>query len=303
MRIPASTIKTILHRLAIAIAAIIYSTSPLASGNCETSIHIRESHQGSTGISSKTTKYTFNSLNSKIYTKEKLEDLLKYIRSGQYDSRKHDEIGVTTSEGDPSLVEPGKNIDLLRAFECHQRAGWPSAIDYSPPLAGSQSKTALLQPQSPPKNAARENSSSDMTKLTDTQEKMGNEEREAIAIAAQDVRRSSKKILLPDLGSKCLRTVDIREDSDVRGMYWFALENICSEPVKAHWCDIKVCKGTNMAATIAPGGKEKSWTSIYKSGRHPNQLKGVACQVEYKNAPVYKDPQTNKCYSWSHQVQ
>ena len=250
---------------------------------------------------SKTTKYTFNALNSKIYTKNKLEDLLSYIKSGSYDSRRHDEIGIIISEGDPSLVEHGKGIDLRRAFECHKREGWPSAIDYVAAPTDSQprsSGTAAIPTTS--RKLARENNSSDMTKMTDNQERMSSGEREAAAGAAQGASKKSRKIFLPDLGAQCLRTVDVREDRDVRGMYWFALENICSEPVKAHWCDLKVCKGTNMSATIDAGGKEQSWTSIYKFGRHPNELKGVACQLEYNSTPVYKDPYTNKCYAWQH---
>lgn len=129
------------------------------------------------------------------------------------------------------------------------------------------------------------------------QERTGEEERARAENVAEGVAKSNDKIYLPDFGQKCLRTVDIKQDRTMHGVYWYALENICNQPVMAHWCDRKDCSKTNKAWEIPPGGKEKSWTDVIRNERHPRHLKGFACQLKYKNASVYKDPKANRCFT------
>lgn len=330
-------------KLAIVCSVYFFSTNALAN-TCETSFHLREDYQGSNGIVPKVTKYTINSLATKMYSKAKLEELLSYFRSGVYNSQKMDEVALVASPGDPALVIPQSSLSLPKFFECHQKAGWPSATDFTP-VAGSgasesnksnasigvtvqtRQSTSKEERLKDCRNTADERnlkgnermnfmrncfdgSSSDNSEIANsareliaTQQRMSDNDRNQLASSVKNAPPGAKKIYLPDLGGKCLRTVDIREDGDVRGMYWYALENICSEPVKAHWCDRKVCKGTHLSWVISPGGKEQSWTSVRNDGRHPRDLKGFACQIEYRGAQVYKDPKTNKCYTWEHLTQ
>ena len=350
-----------------------FSQNSLASQNCETSFILRSSSGSSHAIN-------FPLLINKVYTKRKLDEILKKLQTADrsapdgatYDSRfelvelKEDEgiygrpfvNDVISFDNLPMVAGKFTRYEelvplmkaRLRAYECHQSAGWPSAIDYA--TSAQRNNPLNRGSEAVVQNSAQKNhpSSSDGTQTpggaeaqmqncrhgadekglkasdrirfmkacmdaaaserdvsisAESQEKIAaqtrmssNDQKTANSLAI-NAQPGDRKIYFANLGAKCLRTVDIREDVDVRGMFWFTLQNICNEPIKAYWCDLKVCRSTNMSWILGPGEKEISWTSVRSGhGRHPRDLKGFACPVEYNGAPVHLDQKSHKCYAW-----
>lgn len=102
------------------------------------------------------------------------------------------------------------------------------------------------------------------------------------------------KEIVPRL-ENCLRAVDIRADSTVRGMYWYSIENICAQPVRAFWCEGPGCKKVNLAADIEANGKRQSWMPRAKSASGV-KFHGLACPLQSNGRTVYFDNARNQCY-------
>ncbi|MFK0376379.1 hypothetical protein [Pandoraea sp. NPDC090278] len=102
-----------------------------------------------------------------------------------------------------------------------------------------------------------------------------------------------KRKVLPQYAS-CLRIVDVRSDSDVKNMYWYAVENTCGEALSAHWCEGKGCSKPTQAADIAAGNKEPSW--MHAASVLDVRFRGTACMQQYNGKNVQYDKQRNQCW-------
>lgn len=107
--------------------------------------------------------------------------------------------------------------------------------------------------------------------------------------------KGRKKIILKQY-PECLQAVDIKQDSTVKTMYWYAMQNICSEPLQIHWCEGQGCKPTTKAADLPAGGKERSWLDTKRSGSV--SFHGSACATGYQGKKVYYDNKKNQCWLW-----
>jgi hypothetical protein len=94
--------------------------------------------------------------------------------------------------------------------------------------------------------------------------------------------------------SECLRAVDIKQDSDVKTMYWYAIQNTCNQPLIVYWCDGQGCSPVSKAATIPAGAKERSWLDTRHSGSVG--FKGTACAQTHKGKRVYYNKKENQCW-------
>lgn len=108
-----------------------------------------------------------------------------------------------------------------------------------------------------------------------------------------------KKAYLP-AQSKCLRVVDVKQDSSDKRLYWYAIQNVCNQAMHAHWCagEKSECRLSKQAWLIQPGDKERSWM-LSPRGKQGVQFYGTACVESYKGQPVYYDRKAGKCWAWS----
>jgi hypothetical protein len=107
--------------------------------------------------------------------------------------------------------------------------------------------------------------------------------------------KGRKKILLQQY-PQCLRAVDIKQDSTVKTMHWYAIKNTCNATMMAYWCEGTGCKPTSKAAEIPAGGKEKSWLDTKYSGNVGFQ--GTACVKTHQGKPVYYNKNKGECWLW-----
>lgn len=101
---------------------------------------------------------------------------------------------------------------------------------------------------------------------------------------------------------RCLRIVDVRADGSVRGMYWYALQNVCDWPLKALWCEKNsdsCAQGRPSSAwTLAPHQKAEHLWERRKDGRTP-EFHGFACAVEHHGRPTTFDFNKRRCRGWA----
>ncbi|HUH87143.1 MAG TPA: hypothetical protein VL003_03730 [Pusillimonas sp.] len=105
--------------------------------------------------------------------------------------------------------------------------------------------------------------------------------------------KNRKKLILPQ-HSECLRAVDIKQDSTVKTMHWYAIQNTCNLPLTVFWCDGQGCRPLSKAADIPAGGKERSWMDTRRNGALG--FKGTACAQNYQGKRVYYDKKENQCW-------
>ena len=112
-----------------------------------------------------------------------------------------------------------------------------------------------------------------------------------------------RRLVLPKY-SQCLTAVDLRQDSTVTTLYWYAIRNNCSQALQALWCEGASCKPVDKAAEIPPGGKEQSWLDIRWLGGSARNMRdirfhGTACQIpKYRPNDVMYDKDRGECWVW-----
>jgi hypothetical protein len=76
---------------------------------------------------------------------------------------------------------------------------------------------------------------------------------------------SQRKITLPNY-AKCLKIINLRRDSDVSGMYWYDIINMCSIELHAHWCEAThdrcLAGDFDSAWLLKPKSKTQSWDHV-----------------------------------------
>lgn len=193
----------------------------------------------------------------------------------------------------------------FKAYECSRNAGWPMATDSQEVIAArdgtATSKTA--RPTASSGKHAAETSPSVLQRSAEArvlaQQYAAEFERMAAAsdVAQAEGADNGRKRLVLKQHPQCLRAVDIRLDSTVKTMYWYSIENICSETLVAHWCTGSQCKQPTYAATLPGGAKQQSWMDTRSKGSV--KFRGTACQETYQGQRVYYDKAQNQCWLWS----
>lgn len=110
-----------------------------------------------------------------------------------------------------------------------------------------------------------------------------------------------KKLVLNNYGKQCIQPTDIRMDKDVPGMYWYKMQNNCTQDLLVTWCDYaggKPCTGkANSAWKIDAGESYEAWSGVDpKSGSY--HLRWWACQKNYQDQDVNFDDKTGECWAW-----
>ncbi|AVF40939.1 hypothetical protein AL486_15385 [Pandoraea apista] len=108
---------------------------------------------------------------------------------------------------------------------------------------------------------------------------------------------NGRKRLVLKQNPGCLKVVDIKRDSTVKNMYWYAIANTCGEVVQAHWCEGKGCHPTDRAAEIGAGDKEESWMQAQTPS--DVRFRGTACATAYRGHSVQYDKTRNECWVWA----
>lgn len=108
--------------------------------------------------------------------------------------------------------------------------------------------------------------------------------------------QGKKRVVLPQY-PKCLKAVDIKEDSTVKNMYWYSIQNTCDKKLRVLWCEGAGCKPTTKAWDIPAGEKERSWMTS-RSGVRGVAFHGTACQLSYQGREVYYDKKKAQCWAW-----
>ncbi|MFC4277595.1 hypothetical protein [Achromobacter aloeverae] len=120
--------------------------------------------------------------------------------------------------------------------------------------------------------------------------------------ASQQGSGGRKRVVLKNLGKQCIKPTDIRMDRDVKGMYWYKMQNTCSQALLVSWCDFnggKPCvDGTNSAWNIRGGESYEAWADVDpKDGRF--HLRWSACEPTANGREVYYDKRKDQCWTWS----
>lgn len=115
-----------------------------------------------------------------------------------------------------------------------------------------------------------------------------------------DSGKTPRKKVYPPMQGKCLRVVDIKGSRSDKRFYWYAIQNVCKQPVHAHWCagEKSECKQSKQAWLIQPGEKERSWM-LTSRGPQGVQLYGTACLDKFQGQQVFYDKKSSKCWAWS----
>lgn len=111
--------------------------------------------------------------------------------------------------------------------------------------------------------------------------------------------KTKRKKIYPAQRPQCLRVVDVKQAQGNKRLYFYAIQNICSEPLHAHWCagERSECRRPKQAWLIQPGDKEGSWM-LSQQGPQGVQFYGTACVDTFKGQQVYYDKKSGKCWAW-----
>ena len=200
--------------------------------------------------------------------------------------------------------------ERVQAYECHQRAGWPSATDYDPSSNSSQANKKSTPPGSPiaqaPPPSPRTSKTPGSNQSISSENREQHERQQSVAENLREQHNSYlhtegkgfTKLYISDYANPCIFMRNIEEDGMVKNLYWHELINICSIDLIVHWCDKPDCKQVTSAATIRSGGREKSWMS--SGGKRPS-FYGHACELSYMGNQVLFDHKNESCVAWIRQ--
>lgn len=318
---------------AIALLAATASQQALASGN-SCGYQLTENLGEPFGVDTYT--LTFEGLQRKMYTRAQLEEAYAQVQH-ILDAAK-DEVargapvfhtmmprgdedglyGVTENRRagwefayEPNAVRGDKDTitPVLRLYECHKAAGWPTATDSAPQTSQPSSVGAAPAPRGSANGKGAPitipaQKADGVYKISDDEAHgLWRTQRNAYLANSNtilprpgaDPSEIRKRLVLPTLKS-CLEVVNVKQDRDVKTIYWFAIRNRCSQQVQAYWSSDPKVDTPNMAAEIGVEGlSDMTWIDMRGL---PFKVKGTACPVKYAGETVYWDVSHMQCWTW-----
>lgn len=125
------------------------------------------------------------------------------------------------------------------------------------------------------------------------------ERSEAEERAALSSGKPQRRKVYPPQRPQCLRVVDIKQGNTNKRLYFYAIQNVCNEPMHAHWCagEKADCRLPRQAWLIQPNEKEGSWM-LSRTGAQGVQFYGTACVDKHRGQQVYYDKKSGTCWAW-----